>query len=845
MPKPKLAQIEGLSPAIAVEQKASTGNPRSTVGTQTETYDYLRILFAQAGTAYDPETQEEIKAITKEYVAEKILGYPAEEKIIILAPLELQKNEKFEDLLYRLKRQGFVRLRLNQQIYELDEEIPFNRKRRNEIALVIDRLKVGKGSASRLHEALENAARMGNGKILVAREEKGDVLFNLSFAVESTGKSYPPITPHTFSFNSPEGMCLECQGLGFTYGAHLVNLPDVMHLSLLGLLRYLWSKTHIPYFELFLQKEKIPLDVPLSQLPPSQLNLLLNGSPEETWMVLQDGVRFRWLGLQPLLAKAGKGAHKEIRAPLIPLLDEVVCSACLGSRLHPLARNVRIKNHSIDSLCRLPIGQVLTFLDELQLSKEKEQVLKEVLKQLKDRLKFILEVGLDYLSLDRKAPTLSNGEAQRIRLARQLGSHLTGVLYVLDEPTIGLHPHDNHRLNRALQKLKALNNTLLMVEHDPLMIAHADYIIDFGPGAGIHGGHITAQGNLQKIMEDKNSLTGAYLSGREKINIPKKRRSGKGSFLIKNAYFNNLKNLTFELPLGVLTCLTGVSGSGKSTLLHDVIRPLASSTIDSGEPFNKLIVIDQNPIGHTVRSDVGTYTEVLPFLREFYASLATARVKGLQPKHFSYNHGAGMCTHCSGLGYKKVEMVFLPPVKVLCEQCRGLRLNPVSLTVTYEEKNFGELLDMTIEEASIQFAILPKAVRIFETLISVGLGYLKLGQEMVSLSGGEAQRIKLSRELARRGTGKTLYLLDEPSAGLHLNDIKKLLALLHRLVDKGNTMVIIEHNLDIIMNADYIFDIGPGAGEAGGYIIAEGTPEAIAKNSYSLTGKYLKNILKK
>jgi len=841
-PKPKLSQIEGLSPAIAIEQKATAGNPRSTVGTLTESYDYLRILFAQAGTAYSPETGEEIKSITKDYVVEKILSYPPDEKITVLAPLELQKNEKFEDLLSRLRRQGFVRLRLNQTIYELDETIPFDRKRKNELALVIDRLVVNQQSASRLFEAVENAAQVGQGKLLVMKED-GDHFFNLAFAVESTGKSYPEITPHTFSFNSAEGMCLDCQGLGYTYGAHLAKNPEVMHLSVMGLLQHLWIKTNIPFFEQFLKQEKIDPYIPLNELPTSQLQLLLNGHSEEKWMMTKEGVRFRWLGIQAILAKAGKVAHSEIRSPLIPLLEEIECVSCKGSRLHPLARNVRIQDQSIDSLCRLPVEHSLLFLQQLKLPPKKQKILEDVIKQLKDRLQFLSEVGLEYLSLDRRASTLSNGEAQRIRLARQLGSRLTGVLYVLDEPTIGLHPHENVRLNRALDKLKQLGNTLLMVEHDPQTVATADYLIDFGPGAGIHGGHVTAKGSYSDILQNPHSLTGAYLSGRDSIPTPKKRRSPKGHFLIEQTSKNNLKNLSFELPIGVITCLTGVSGSGKSTLLHEEIRPRAAACVNSGEPFNKLIVIDQNPIGHTVRSDVGTYADVLPILREFYASLGASRTKGLQPRHFSYNHRKGMCTHCWGLGYRKVEMLFLPSVKVQCEQCKGQRLNPVSLSVHYEGKNFGQLLEMTVEEARVQFNLLPKACRILDTLISVGLGYLKLGQEMVSLSGGEAQRMKLSRELAKRGTGKTLYLLDEPTTGLHPDDIKKLLSLVHRLVDKGNTMVIIEHNLDVIKNADYILDLGPGAGEKGGTIVASGSPENVVKNRNSLTGKYLKSAL--
>ncbi len=833
MPKPKLSQIEGLSPAIAIEQKAAAGNPRSTVGTMTEIYDYLRILFARKGTAYCPETGEPIKSITKEYVVQQILRYPEGEKITVLAPFEVQKGEVFDDVLARYRRQGYVRLRLDDETYELDEPIPFDRKRKQKLALVIDRLKISPRIESRLYEAVENATRLTDGKVLIEREEE-DVLFNLSFAVESTGKSYPEITPHTFSFNTPEGMCPDCQGLGYQYGASLTENPEFMHLSVIGMLRLLWTTSHLPPFEKFLKEEGIDSSKPLSELSSEQLQLILNGSPEEKWVEAK-GYRFRWLGIQPILAKAGKSAHHEIREPLIPLLEEVECLSCLGTRITPLARNVRIDEHSIASLCRIPIGKAQAFLETLSVDK----VLEEVMRQLLGRLNFLVEVGLDYISLERRAPTLSNGESQRIRLARQLGSSLTGVLYVLDEPTIGLHPHDNTRLNGALKKLKELGNTLLMVEHDPQTVATADYLLDFGPGAGDHGGHITARGTFSEILKNPDSLTGAYLSGRKEITKRSKRRKGKDFFPIQHADKHNLKNLSFKIPIGVLTGLTGVSGSGKSTLMHDVIKPTVKPLIDKGEPFNKLIVIDQNPIGHTVRSDVGTYVDLLSTLRTFYASLAKAQVKGLQPGHFSYNHRKGMCTACWGLGYKKVEMLFLPPVRVKCDQCNGLRLNPVSLEVEYQGKSFGQLLDMTVEETLLTFQMIPKARRIMETLISVGLGYLKLGQEIATLSGGEAQRMKLSRELAHRGTGKTLYLLDEPTTGLHPDDIEKLLALLHRLVDKGNTMIMIEHNIDMIKSCDFLFDLGPGAGEAGGKIIATGTPEQVAKNQKSLTGKYL------
>ncbi len=835
MPKPKLSQIEGLSPAIAIEQKAAAGNPRSTIGTMTEIYDYLRILFAQAGTPHCPESGERIESITPEYVSDKIMEYPEGEKITLLAPLAIRKGEAFEDLIARLQQQGFVRIRLGEEIYELDESIPYDRLRKQTLALVIDRIKVGPRSESRLRQAVESAALIGEGKLLAAREE-GDVLFNLAFAVPSTGKSYPEITPHTFSFNSAEGMCLECAGLGYQYGAHLESHPEVMTLSTLGLLRELWSENRIAVFNQLLKKRGIDPKIRLSELSEKERSFLFKGSHE---IHEGPGYRFEWLGFEPILAKAGRIARSNIRTPLLKLLDEIVCPTCQGSRLTSLARHVTLGPHSIDSLCRIPLHEALDFLKTLRLPPKQQKVLEEVLKQLIERLLFLNKVGLGYITLDRRAPTLSNGEAQRIRLARQLGSSLTGMLYVLDEPTIGLHPHDNAQLNDALLTLKELGNTLLLVEHDPQTVATADYLLDFGPGAGHLGGHITARGSYDEVLANPNSLTGAYLSGRKTVTKRKKRRQAKAHFPVEAAALNNLKNISIALPIGVMTALTGVSGSGKSTLMHEVIRPKVRALLDEGEPFNKLIVIDQNPIGHTVRSDVGTYVEVLTHLRTFYASLGGARTRGLQPHHFSYNHRKGMCTRCWGLGYRKIEMLFLPPVKLECDQCNGMRLNPLSLEVEYHGMSFGELLCLTVNQALEAFALLPKVTRILKTLQSVGLGYLKLGQEIATLSGGEAQRMKLSRELSKRGTGKTLYLLDEPTTGLHPDDIEKLLNLLHRLVDKGNTLLVIEHNIEMIQSCDFLIDLGPGAGEAGGEIVATGTPEEVAEHPHSLTGSYL------
>jgi len=872
MPKPKVGQVEGLSPAVAIEQKASAGNPRSTVGTLTEIYDYLRILFARIGIPHCPETGEVIRAISKDHVVDRIMAFEENAAVYILAPLELAKSESFADLIQRYRRRGFLRMRLNGEFFEVDSPLAFEKRRKNRLELVIDRLKINPTIKSRVFEAVENASEIGKGTVLILRHDPQEdkyeeILLNLSFAVESTGQSYPEITPHTFAFNTLTGMCPDCEGLGYQYGADLLRHSEFAHLSVEALLRQLWKVTFtadvdsaIDTAKPFFQEEEIDLSTPLKQLPAKKLNLLMNGSPEDKWYSSKQGFRFRWHGINSTLAKAGKSANTAIKQALLPLLDEIQCFSCQGTRLNPLARHVTIQGQSIGEVCRLPIEKTLDFIRSIILEKEEQKILDEVIKQLISRLEFLQEVGLHYMALERNAPSLSNGEAQRIRLARQLGSGLTGVLYVLDEPTIGLHPRDNALLNQALIKLKELGNTLILVEHDPQTIAIADYLVDLGPQAGIHGGHITSRGTVEEVKNDPHSLTGAYLSGSKLIPFPaKKRKVKKEEFLqVQKARVHNLKKINASFPIGAMSFLTGVSGSGKSTLLHQVIKTAAEAGIgysdmislgyadvDGLDHFDKLICIDQNPIGHTVRSDVVTYVDVLTPMREFFCSLPLARSKGLQPKHFSYNHRKGMCTSCWGLGYKKIQMHFLPPVTIQCEECGGQRLNPSSLEVQYQEKNLGQILQLTAEEARALFPNHPRIVRILDTLISVGLGYLKLGQEIATLSGGEAQRIKLSRELAKRSTGKTLYLMDEPTTGLHSDDICKLLNVLHRLVDKGNTMIIIEHHLDMIKNADYIVDLGPEAGEKGGEVVCVGTPDQIAKNPRSHTGRYLKTILKK
>jgi excinuclease ABC subunit A len=830
MPKPKLESIEGLSPAIAIEQKSHAGNPRSTVGTMTEAYDFLRILYAHFGTPYSPETGEEIRAISKEYVVDKLLELPENTRLQILAPLSLKKTEKFEDVKDRLQRQGFLRIRLNGEYFELDQEIPFDKNRKNSCFLVIDRMTVSEEMRKRLFEAVEHASTFSGGT-LVADADGKDNFFNLAFADPSTGKSYPPLTPHTFSFNTEQGMCPDCLGLGFQYGADLTRHKEILRMTPLGLMRYLWkeyaSREAVDLFLECLELEHIDPDTPLGKLEPAELQKIFNGTLE--WKT--KGVTLRFLGVNPVLAKGAKTVSA-LREPLLPLLDQTTCLSCQGTRLNPLARHVKIEQLTIAGFCKLPVDNAAAFLKKLKMP----HFLEETFEQLKSRLHFLQAIGLGYLALDRSAPTLSGGETQRIRLSRQLGSGLTGCLYVLDEPTIGLHPHDNELLNAALRKLRDMGNTLLLVEHDPLTIAIADHILDFGPGAGKEGGRITAKGTFKQICANKESLTGAFLSGRQKMPVPKQRRASDTFFALKNCALHNLKNFDVDFPVEAFSCITGVSGSGKSSLMRLVKQAKG--------PFDKWIVIDQNPIGHTIRADVTTYSDLSSPLRHLFASLPEAEAKGLMPKHFSANHKKGMCPTCWGLGTKTIYLQFLPPVKITCDACQGYRLNPVSLQVRFKGKHFGEICDMNVVEAKEFLSAIPKIVRILDTLISVGLGYLKLSQEIATLSGGEQQRMRLSRELAKRSTGQTLYLLDEPTVGLHNADILKLLSIFHALVDKGNTLILIEHNLDVIANADYLVDLGPGAGENGGRIVAQGTPEEVANNKNSLTGRYLKENLR-
>lgn len=856
LPKPKVEKIDGLAPTIAIEQHKGAVSPRSTLGTMTETYDHLRLLYAHLGTAYSPETGEEIKTISKEFVVDKLLQLPENSKVQILSPIELKK-ETFPELVDRLKREGYLRIRLNGKFLELDEEISFDPRKKNALFLVIDRLQINEKSRNRLFEAVQKASSLGGGVLTIATE-KDDLFFNLSFAVESTGESYPPITPLTFSFNDEQGMCQECRGLGTIYGMGKEKLDELLEFSVEDLFYDICKEKAddgaFSVWKEIMKQEGIELHVPLKELTERKKNFVLHGIPQKPISLKRSTLSVTFRGIIPALCQGAKSGEAAIRESLLPLMHETLCPSCEGTRLNPLARNVKIKSVSLPDFCKLSITEAAAFIQGVQplpfLQETKDIILKQ--------LNFLIEIGLEYLSLDRSAPTLSGGELQRVRLSKQLGSGLTSCIYVLDEPTIGLHPHNNSLLNKALQKLKHLGNTLLIVEHDPMTIAIADHIVDFGPKAGRLGGKILAEGTYKEILKNPHSITGAYLSFRKQLPIPKKRREIHFGLSIKNAAVHNLKGFDVSFPIEAITCITGVSGSGKSSLMHSLLRPALEQALKERKPkneisylhstisginhYDKLISIDQTPISANLRSDVSSYSDTLTQLRIFFAGLKLAKAKGLRPMHFSYHHLRGMCRTCWGLGYKIIDLQFLPKVKTVCESCKGYRLNPVNLEVKYKDKNLGELLYMSVDEARIFFSDIPPIFRKLDTLISVGLGYLKLGQEIASLSGGESQRIRLARELSKRSTGKTLYLVDEPSVGLHSEDLALLIPIFHKLVEKKNTLILIEHNLDLIANSDYLIDLGPEAGEKGGSIVATGTPEEVARNTKSYTGQYLKKF---
>ncbi len=872
MEKPDVDLIEGLSPAISIEQKATSHNPRSTVGTVTEIHDYLRLLFARAGTPRCPHHGIELAAQTVSQMVDTVLQMPEDTRLMILAPLVVGRKGEQAGLFDELRAQGFVRLRVDGEVFDIDSLPALEKNRKHTIEAVVDRLKVRAELKQRLAESFETALRHSEGKALAVEMDSGrEMLFSARFACPVCDYALPELEPRIFSFNNPMGACPKCDGLGqitFFDPRRVVAFP---HLSLAAGAIKGWDKRNAFFFRML---ESLALhfgfdmDRPWEDLPEGLQQIILHGSGREEipFHYLGEGGRkvirrHRFDGVIPSLERRYKESESQlIREELARYIASRPCPECGGSRLRIEARNVTVGSWTLHDLSRLPIRQTLAFFDGLQLEGNRAQVAEKIVKEIRARLSFLNEVGLDYLSLERSADTLSGGEAQRIRLASQIGSGLTGVMYVLDEPSIGLHQRDNDRLLGTLKHLRDLGNSVIVVEHDEDAIRHADFILDMGPGAGEHGGEIVAQGSLKDILANTDSLTGQYLSGRRAIPLPESRRTAREGRVLKlvNARGNNLKNVTLELPTGIFVCVTGVSGSGKSTLINDTLYAIAANqlngaahepapyeSIEGMEFFDKVVNVDQAPIGRTPRSNPATYTGLFTPIRELFAGTVQARERGYEPGRFSFNVKGGRCEACQGDGMIKVEMHFLPDIYVPCDVCHGQRYNRETLEVQYKGRNIHEILQMTVEEAFDFFHAVPVVKRKLQTLMDVGLTYIRLGQAATTLSGGEAQRVKLALELSKRDTGRTLYILDEPTTGLHFHDIDMLLKVLQRLVGNGNTVVVIEHNLDVIKTADWVIDLGPEGGEGGGQIIAQGTPEQIARNKASHTGKYLKPVLKR
>ncbi|MFS2022581.1 excinuclease ABC subunit UvrA [Massilia sp. GER05] len=881
MEKPDVDMIEGLSPAISIEQKATSHNPRSTVGTVTEIHDYLRLLYARVGTPYCPDHPEEpLAAQTVSQMVDAVLGMPEGTKLMILAPVVANRKGEHGDLFEAMQAQGFVRFRIQSgthaaKIYDVDDLPKLKKTEKHTIDVVIDRIKVNAEIKQRLAESFETALRIADGRaVAYEMDTEKEHIYSNKFACNVCGYSLQELEPRLFSFNNPMGACQECDGLGhieFFDPKRIVAFPNLSLAS--GAVKG-WDRRNQFYYQMLTSLAShygFDLDKPFEQLPKSAQDVVLFGSGKTSVPFAYVNERGRTVmrehtfegvvnNLQRRYRETDSMAVKE---ELAKFINEKECPSCGGARLRTEARYVKIgagrQQRAIYEVAKTPLRDCLTYFDDLKLTGAKKDIAERVIKEIVARLKFLNDVGLDYLSLDRSADTLSGGEAQRIRLASQIGSGLTGVMYVLDEPSIGLHQRDNDRLIATLKHLRDIGNSVLVVEHDEDAIRTADYIVDMGPGAGVHGGAVIAEGSLKDIMKSKESLTAAYLSGKKKIHVPKKRTQADPDrqLVITGATGNNLKNVSLELPVGLLTCVTGVSGSGKSTLVNDTLYPALSrhlygsqtepaphEAIHGLEHFDKVISVDQAPIGRTPRSNPATYTGVFTPIRDLFATVPTAKERGYSAGRFSFNVKGGRCEACQGDGVIKVEMHFLPDVYVPCDVCHGKRYNRETLEVQYKGKNITEVLDMTVEDAHEFFKPVPVIARKLHTLLDVGLGYIKLGQSATTLSGGEAQRVKLSLELSKRDTGRTLYILDEPTTGLHFADIDLLLKVIHRLRDQGNTLVIIEHNLDVIKTADWIVDLGPEGGAGGGTIVAHGTPEDVADNPNSVTGKYLKPLLK-
>ena len=871
--KPDVESIEGLSPSISIDQKSTSNNPRSTVGTVTEIYDYLRLLFARIGIPHCPECGTEIAPQSIDEIVDKIYQLPEGTKIQLLAPLVRSKKGEYVGLLEELRSEGFVRVRIDGEIYNLDEdEIELSKTKKHTIEVVADRLVIKESAKARLTDSAQLALQKSNGLLIVDVIGDKELIFSEKLSCPNCNISFEELTPRIFSFNNPYGACSACSGLGAHYEMNPdLLIPDKTKSITKGAI-YPWAKTGNPYYLDVLisvaQHYNIDLDKPFQDLTEEEQNIILYGSGKEKIKLRFKefgGTRYvtqnrPYMGVIPYFMKKYNDSNsEEIRESIQEYMSSVPCSECKGARLKPFPLAVTIADKNIHEVCLMSIKDAYKFFSDLflELDDYRLTIAKQILEEIRARLKFMLDVGLSYLNLARMSGSLSGGEAQRIRLATQIGSGLSGVLYVLDEPSIGLHQYNNDMLIKTLIRLRNLGNTLIVVEHDEDTIRSADHIVDIGVYAGVNGGNIIAQGSIEDIMNSKKSLTGQYLSGERKISIPKKRREGNGtSIIVRNAHKNNLKNLDVEIPLGKVVAITGISGSGKSTLMNDLVyeysihklnknkpKPQGLDTIENFENIDKVICIDQSPIGRTPRSNPATYTDVFTHIRELFAKTTEAKMRGYSAGRFSFNVKGGRCEACKGDGETKIEMNFLSDVYVKCNVCKGKRYNRETLEVKYGGKNIYEVLDMTVSEALDFFENIPKIKNRLQTLKDVGLGYVKLGQSSTTLSGGEAQRIKLASELNKRPTGKTLYLLDEPTVGLHWYDLDKLIKIINRLADSGNTVLIIEHNLDLIKTADHIIDLGPYGGDEGGEIITQGTPEEVAECKASFTGQYLKKIL--
>ena len=872
MDKPDVDSIEGLSPAISIDQKTTSKNPRSTVGTVTEIYDYLRLLWARVGTPHCPKCGKEINRQTIDQIVDRIEALGEGTRFIVLSPVIRGKKGEHQKVFEDARKQGFARVRVDGILYDLTEEIRPEKNKKHNIDLVVDRLVLKEGLRRRLTDSIETACTHSGGLVTIELPTDGQELsFSLNYACEDCGVSLTELEPRMFSFNNPSGACPSCTGLGFRLVADAdLVIPDRDKSLMDGAIQVSgWQSVRTDsifrmYFEALAQKYHFSLTVPVKELPPEAMDVILNGTRgEKLRMTYNRGngmgvIEQPFEGILNNIARRYKETQSDAaRKELEECMSSAPCPQCGGDRLSDIARAVTVGGIGIMDFCRMSIRDELDFMNQLKLEGNMAVVAEQIVKEIRSRLQFLTDVGLSYLTLSRASGTLSGGESQRIRLATQIGSSLTGVLYILDEPSIGLHQRDNDKLLGTLRHLRDLGNTLIVVEHDEDTMRAADFLVDVGPGAGSRGGEIVAAGSLAEIEACPRSITGQYLSGVKKIPVPAARRSGTGNVLaVRGACENNLKNVDVEIPLGTLTCVTGVSGSGKSSLVNEVLnktllaklnhahtRPGACRCVEGMEYLDKVIDIDQSPIGRTPRSNPATYTGLFNDIRDLFASTADAKMRGYAPGRFSFNVKGGRCEACCGDGLVKIEMHFLADVYVPCQVCKGQRYNRETLEVRYKGKNIAQVLDMTAEEALDFFENLPKLRRKVQTLVDVGLGYVKLGQSSTTLSGGEAQRVKLATELARVATGRTIYILDEPTTGLHAADVHKLIEVLQRLVDVGNTVLVIEHNLDVIKTADHIIDLGPEGGDGGGYVIAQGTPEEVAAVEGSYTGQYLKAYL--